>query len=389
MFARKTVVALNLATFLMMLGCGMTMSLLPQEIMRLSGSACAVGLLASMYAFSFLLLQLPLGRLADKKGFKPFLVWGYLCCCLAGAVYLFSESTLQFFLGRLLHGAGEAPILALAPALLSVLYPQAKGKYIGLYNGFMHLGLTAGPMAGVMILHIWPGNSPFMFFTLACLVSSVVAFWLVEEPRTGKNKELQTVDFKGLWDLLALPKILVVLMGILLYGAGYGVFITGIPTFLIAAKGFSPTSVGLFFTLFYFCISVSQILGGRLSDKKGRLAVMVTGLGMATLGQAVFPWLQLPEIYLPLLLASLGLGLFFVSSIAYLNECVPDYLKGTISGAYFLFWGAGYFLGPMVVGRLGDDFGLETGFYLLSVLFLLETGVVLAFRSEIAPASAN
>jgi MFS family permease len=342
-----------------------------------------------MYAFSFLLLQLPMGRLADKKGFKPFLVWGYLCCCLAGTVYLLSESTLQFFLGRLLHGAGEAPILALAPALLSVLYPRAKGKYIGLYNGFMHLGLTAGPIVGVMILQIWPGNSPFMFFSLACLASSVVAFWLVEEPRTGKNKELQKVDLKGLWDLLALRKILVVLMGILLYGAGYGVFITGIPTFLIAAKGFSHTSVGVFFTLFYFCICVSQILGGRLSDKKGRLAVMVSGLGMATLGQAVFPWLQLPQIYLPLLLASLGLGLFFVSSIAYLSECVPDYLKGTISGAYFLFWGAGYFLGPLVVGRLGDDFGLETGFYVLSVLFFLETGAVLAFRSEIAPAPVN
>jgi MFS family permease len=65
--------------------------------------------------------------------------------------------------------------------------------------------------------------------------------------------------------------------------------------------------------------------------------------------------------------------MFCVSSMAYLNECVSDSLKGTISGAYFLFWGLGYFLGPLVAGALGNSVGLSVSFYLLAGLLGIET----------------
>ena len=74
--------------------------------------------------------------------------------------------------------------------------------------------------------------------------------------------------------------------------------------------------------------------------------------------------------------------MFCISSMAYLNEGVSDSLKGTISGAYYLFWGLGYFLGPLVAGELGNSVGLNLSFYLLAGLFGIETLLLLVMGAN-------
>ena len=39
---------------------------------------------------------------------------------------------------------------ALGPAVLSIAYPEKKGAVIGFYNAACHLGLTFGPILGIM-----------------------------------------------------------------------------------------------------------------------------------------------------------------------------------------------------------------------------------------------
>jgi len=54
--------------------------------------------------------------------------------------------------------------------------------------------------------------------------------------------------------------------------------------------------------------------------------------------------------------------------MAFLNETVPDSLKGTISGAYFLFWGIGNFAGPPLIGLVAQTLGQNTGFAFFGAL---------------------
>jgi len=129
---------------------------------------------------------------------------------------------------------------------------------------------------------------------------------------------------------------------------------------------------GIFFTLFYVAISASQLIVGPLSDTYGRRRFMVAGLIMAASGIAGFGLLERPLIYLPLTLASFGLGVFCVSSMAFLNERVSDALRATISGGYFLAWGLGYFLGPLLVGWSDAVGHPQTGFLVLSGLMVLQ-----------------
>ena len=134
----KSVMGINASVFLLMVGVGLIVALLPQRIMKLSASVSDVGILASAYAIPNVLLQIPIGKLADRFGFKSFLVGGYLLCGLTGVLYFWADTPKFYFGGRFLQGIAEVPIWALAPALLSIQHASDKGKYMGIYNASLH-----------------------------------------------------------------------------------------------------------------------------------------------------------------------------------------------------------------------------------------------------------
>jgi MFS family permease len=369
----KSSIALNLSAFLLMLGVGMIVALLPRKIIDLSNSVSPVGYLASAFAVTYVLAQVPIGNLSDKVGFKLILTLGYLLCGLTGLLYYWAGTSTLIFLGRSLQGIGEVPIWALAPALLSLHHPKAKGRAIGIYNASFHLGLSAGPVLGLLLLqNARLGNAAFLFYAGVSFAGSLIVYLFVENPRSSEVIRAGQFDLNSILMFVTNRLTLVVLAGIALYGAGYGLAITLVPAFLISAKGFSQASTSVYFSLFYLAISLSQLVVGPFSDKRGRAGFMVFGLVAAAIGLAVFSPLQPPWIIACLTLASLGLGMFCVSSLAYLNERVSDSLKGTISGAYYLFWGLGYFLAPLVAGELGNSVGLSVSFYSLAALLGVE-----------------
>lgn len=369
MSEHRVLVVVSLAATLLMVGVGMIVALLPQRVLDLSGSLPQVGYLASAFALSYLMLQLPLGRLADRFGAKPFLLLGYTLCCVSGLVFFRAGSPESLFLGRFIQGAGEAPVWALGPALLSLAYPRAKGRAIGIYNAAIHIGLTMGPLLGLLLFPAAAAAAAFLVFAALCFCGGLTVLLFLPRVRPGAAPAVgQTPRLRDLAKLLQVREPLLTLFGILLYGAGYGIFVSVLPAFLALAKGFEGRAIGLFFALFYVAISVAQLIVGPLSDRHGRRAFMVAGLAMAALGFACFALFSYPWIYAPLALASFGLGVFCVASMAYLNECVPESLKATISGSYYLSWGLGYFLGPLLVGHLGEEVGAQAGYQLLALL---------------------
>lgn len=381
MSRKATLWSLNLSVFVMMLGIGAVMPLLPGRIVAFSGSTAAVGYIASSFALSYLVLQLPMGSFSDRLGFKRFLIAGYLLCALSGVVYYFADSMAMIFLGRVVQGAGEAPLWALGPAMLSLHFPESRGRVIGQYNATIHIGLTFGPLLGIVALRLGANDLPFVLFSAACLLSAVIVYFLAENAPREEGFVAGRFDLKNITLLVSSPPILAALLGITLYGAGYGIFITTLPAYLSHLRGYEQTYVQLFFTCFYIAVSVSQIVAGSLSDHWGREKFMVGGLAATAVFLFIFPHTERWTTLFVLTLASLGLGVFYLASLAFLNAYAPDSLKGTISGAYFLFWGFGYFAGPVVIGYLGEMLQRDAGFYFYVVLLLADVlAMALLFR---------
>ena len=145
---------------------------------------------------------------------------------------------------------------------------------------------------------------------------------------------------------------------------------------MVSVKQVGGMLIGIVRSVFYICIAGAQFLYGPLSDRYGRETFMILGLISSAVAWSLFPYAGKLSSTLLLGLAAGSLGGFFVSSMAFLNEKAPDNLKGTISGAYYLFWGMGYFLGPIVCGICGTKLGMEKIFVGFGAFLLLTAATI-------------
>lgn len=373
----RFLIIISCAAAFLMVGVGMIVPLIPQRVMQMDGSMQSVGYVASIFALSYVLLQLPIGALADKFGARPLLISGYIACGISGLCFFYAQTSSDILLGRLIQGAGEAPVWALGPALLSLAYPHAKGKVIGFYNAAIHAGLTLGPLLGIMLFPSGAGHLPFLTFAGICFCAGITVMLCLPKAPTSRSAGISQAPQLGkLFALFKLRGPAITLLGILIYGAAYGIFTSVLPAYLVLSKGFDNQAVGILFALFYLAISISQLIAGPLSDRYGRKLFMVAGFTIAFAGTLVFDAFTTAWIYLPLTLASFGLGVFCVASMAQLNECVPDSLKASVSGSYYLAWGLGFLLGPYWVVMLAENSIAMMGYYLLALLMLGLAGIL-------------
>lgn len=364
-----SLMALCLAVFLVMLGMGMAVTVLPGRFLQVSGSPRSAGWLASIFALSYMLSQFPAGRWADRHGYRLALAAGCLLIAASAALYMIAASPVMLYLGRFIQGAGEAPVWAAAPAMLGRLYPDAKGRVMGLYSASFHLGLVAGPGIGIQLTAAGRLD-PFMAFSILCLVAGAIVFLFTRDPKPAETParptEASFVKKRGLWAIGC---------GILLFGTVYGLIISCLPVHLISAAGFSKEDLRAFFFFAYLGIGAAQLTGGELSDRLGRPGLMIAGLVSLGCGLFGFTAISSWSFLAGVTAMGLGLGVFSIASLAYLNEIAPDKHKGTVAGLYYSAWGFGYFAGPLLVDYVWVERGMRA-----MATYALMLAIVLAWR---------
>lgn len=373
---RTTSTALCAAAFLQMTGVGLIVTLLPGRVMSLSQSMVWVGAITSAFAVPFVLFQLPVGRLGDRFGFKPFIAAGFALTCVVGPLYATAGSVLGILAGRALQGLAEIPAWAVAPALLSLLYPDEKGAAIGRYNASFHLGLTAGSVASVFAPAALGGDGIFLLYSATGLVAAAIVALFVEEPARGLPRTGERPGYRDVLAALREVRFSAILPAICIYGGGYGMFLTVVPAVLLREKGFAQSGVAAYFVLFYVAISAAQVVAGRIADRRGRAAAMRAGLVLIAAGVAPFPWAEGWAALVVLSLASFGLGALCVSAMAALSDAVPAAMKGSASAVFYVLWGLGYFLAPPALSALGDAVGFRAAFLVVAAAVLAELAAV-------------
>lgn len=120
-----------------------------------------------------------------------------------------------------------------------------------MYNASLHLGLTVGPILGILLAPAHAESQAFLFFAAVCLTGAAILFVFLKGGRPGEARERGEIAFREMRLLAANGRTLAIFAGIVLYGAGYGMFLTVIPAFLICAarastglpsRYFSPSS---------------------------------------------------------------------------------------------------------------------------------------------------
>ncbi|MBS0579838.1 MAG: MFS transporter [Proteobacteria bacterium] len=235
---------------------------------ELSLTASQLGLLFSAFFWSYALLQIPAGYLAERLGALPVLAAGLVVWASATVLVGLAHSFAVLFALRLLLGVGESVSFPCVSKLLAAEIPLAS---LGRANGVIAFGYLFGPAVGtyfggqILISHGWRA----MFFVFGALS----LLWLV--PWTG----VRSRSPMAARDIRSSPAFVALLRQRSLWGASlahfsanytYYFILTWLPLYLVKQRGFSTESMAAITGSAYLVNAFSALIGGWVLDRAGK-----------------------------------------------------------------------------------------------------------------------
>ena len=162
------ILSLGMAAFVMAAAFTLVVPLEDQMNTRLSQTAAGFSIAFSALVVVRFLFQVPIGRLSDFKGRKPFIVYGLLLMAVSTAATGYVTTQWQFILVRVVQGVASAGIAAPVFALAGDL-SRAGGE------GRQMSVITMGFGFGVALGTLFSGLLATISFVLPFLVGGAVS----------------------------------------------------------------------------------------------------------------------------------------------------------------------------------------------------------------------
>jgi len=185
-----------------------------------------------------------------------------------------------------------------------------------------------------------------------------------------------------------------ILVGIAMFawGLGEGMFIFFQPIYL-EELGADPILIGTILGGFGMAMTLSHIPAGFLADRIGRKPLMVAGWATGT----ITCWIMAFANTLPVFTFGLivyGSTLFVMSPLqSYLTAARGKLSVGRVITLLSAGFNLGAVMGPIIGGRIGDQYGLRQTYFAAGVVFFLSLIVISFIRPQpverIAPSQAG
>jgi MFS family permease len=324
-------------------------AVMTQELMRdFNISAAALGNLSGFYFYSYWLMQIPTGILADSWGPRRLLTFGALGSAAGAILFALAPSMAWACLGRLLIGGGVSVAYVVSLKLAATWFPA---RYFSMLSG---LGLLAGTIgavtAGVPLRLLVDGFGwrPVILTAAAFAGLFAAVTWMLvrddpgergyrsyamrENPAGGPPRAsvwagiAEVFGYTNTWLLFFIPSGLV---GSLTFCGLWGV------PYLTTHYGLSAAAAASLTSLLMVAWAGASPVFGWLSDRMGRRKpLMIAGQALAGAGWAfIFFAPGLPGWLLTLLAAATGTcSASFIICWSLAKESVPAGRAGTISG---------------------------------------------------------
>jgi len=294
------------------------------------------GFAVSAFALSAGLANAPWGLFADRVGSRAVIVAGLVLMAGTSVALSLAGSYEWLLLMLVAMGIVSGSYHAPAAALIAKAYsPSVRGAVMGMHITGGHLSFFAAPLvAGILATATGTWRTPYLWFAIAPIVCGGL-LWLVapklhERPEPGDRfaafREIGRV-FRDVGPLVSLAMV---------FQLGLSAVLAFLALYLVDARGISPVLAAAMFGLPQLVGVVGAPLGGALSDRVGRKAVILTSL--AALGPAIFALTVVPNelLVLPLIVIGLAFSMRSVVTETLVLDSAPPARRGTVLGAYYL-----------------------------------------------------
>jgi MFS transporter, DHA1 family, tetracycline resistance protein len=286
----KRILPILVIVFVDLLGLSIIIPLLPLYAARFSATPFVIGILQASYPLMQFLGAPILGRLSDRFGRKPVLVFSQIGT-LAGFILLgFSNTLLLLFISRIIDGFSGANISTAQAAISDSTNERTRTQGLGLIGAAFGMGFIFGPVIAFIVLAATGQNYQAVAFTAAffSFASILLTLFWFRETRTSDSpstSERRSFSIAAMMTALRRPQIgfLVILM--FFYQVAFGGYEQLFSLFTLTQLGMDARDTsGLFVLAGLFIVIVQGGFVGRWSKQKGDRWLVILGVSMLAIG---------------------------------------------------------------------------------------------------------
>jgi MFS family permease len=370
---------LCLSSFLFFSSFNMIIPELPSYLSSLGGEDYK-GLIIALFTLSAGLSRPFSGKLADKIGRIPVMVFGAVVCIIASLAYPIVTSVAGFLFLRFMHGFSTGFTPTGTSAYVADIVPfNRRGEAMGIQSLFGSLGMAAGPATGGYIGSIW-GIQPLFYTSAFTAILSILILSRLKETVAQPEKfhpKLLKLNRDELIEKRVLAPSLVLFLTIFSFGA----VLTIIPDF---SEYLGILNKGLFFAVFTLSSLGIRIIAGRASDKFGRIPVMLIATFFMALSMFLIGFSESKTMFLfAAVIFGCSVGMNSPTISAWTIDLSLDKFRGRALATMYIAMesgiGVGALISGFVYGNKSENFPLV--FSIAGIFSVAAFGILVFLRN--------
>lgn len=357
METKRALPILFLVMFLVMIGFGIIIPVLPFYAEEMGASPTQLGLLMAVYSLMQLIFAPFWGKLSDRIGRKPIMMIGIAGLSLSFFIQAMSTELWMLFAARIIGGVLSSANMPTAMAYVAdITTPENRGKGMGIVGAAVGLGFVFGPAIGGIFSES-SMSMPFYLAGASSLITLVIIYFFLKESLQKNNTENQSNNVSR-WKAFSGPASILFLLQLLISLSLSGLEAT-FAYFAAQKAGLGAVQLGYIFMIMGFAGALVQGgLVGRLTKKYGEGKVIQGGIIVSAIG---FSLILLVDSFTTaaIFLSIFGIGNGVIRpSVSSLLTKTTDSGHGSATGLLSSFDSLGRIVGPPLGGWL---FSLSIG----------------------------
>lgn len=375
--------------FLICLGMSLIFPVMPFIRNEYHFSAFDMGVMSSLFALVQFIASPIVGRLSDRTGRKPMLVWGLVIFGLAEFVFAATSKLWLFDLSRAVDGLSAAMYVPTAMALAAdITTKEQRAKVIGWLSAAFSGGLMLGPGLGGLLAN-FSYKLPFWVAGFLGIISAVIAFFALpaddqeqfQSSTERTDEELIESSWSQIKKMLT-PSLIVLLIMILVSAFGLAGFESIYSLYVNQVHQFDLTTIAAVLTVNGVLSLILQVfLFDRLVLWFGEVQIIRWSFLLGVIGTLIViydhsHW----QIFVATLVVYEGFDMLRPAITTLLTK-MSDRNQGLLNGLNMSLTSVGNIVGPLMSGAL-LDMNYQAPYLVVVVFMLASFGITFAVSHE-------
>ena len=383
-FGANIFATLFFSIFVAVTGVGIVIPLLPVYAHNLGASGLYISLIFGSFSISRTLLLPYFGRMSDRRGRKPYIVFGLMAYAIISLGFMMASSVETLIFLRFFQGIASAMVMPVAQAYVGDITPAGKeGFYMGFFSMSMFAGMSLGPFMGGMINASYGLDAAFAGMGILAIVAFLLSYFLLP-PVGHEGVSLEKKKMEPWKKILSNPIVLGLASLRFAYTTCVGVIWCFLPLFMKIRFDLGSSASGILVMMMVLVGALFHAPFGYAADRTNKIVLMVTGSLVIVLAMVSFEWAE--GFYS--LLASVsafgiggGIALPALSAMA-VTEGKKVKALGSVMSLLTMAHSMGMLTGSLIAGLTMDYVDLTHAFPMGSFIMLAGTAHMLwCFRN--------